>query len=247
MKIFLLLILVSTMSYAQPRELARQLLIKIKTEEPVADIPAQLAQLKPDELAQVLSDDPSRLAFWLNIYNAHAQLKYRQDPTITQDHARLFEKRDIVIAGEKLSLDDIEHGLLRHRAKWGMGYFGRWFASDFIKRFHVRELEPRIHFALNCLAASCPPIGFYHEERLSKQLQKATRWYLAQETDIDLVKNQIRIPRLFLWFHHDLNGKVGAQKLLEEFELIPREKKWEIEFKEYDWKSAPANWTKEEL
>lgn len=207
----------------------------------------QLAELTRDDLSSSLTDDTKRLAFWLNIYNAHAQLKYRKDQTITQDHDRLFGERSIVIAQEKLSLDDIEHGLIRHRAKWGMGYLRYWFASDFIRRFHVKELEPRIHFALNCLAASCPPIGFYHEDRLSQQLQKATRWYLGQETDIDLANKRLHIPRLFLWFHRDLNGKVGAQKLLEEFQLIPLGKQWDIVFKEYDWKSAPSQWTKEEL
>lgn len=247
MKFFILLMMITTMVHAQPRELARQLLLKVKTEAAPEDELEKLAKISREELSESLKDDPSRLAFWLNIYNAHAQLKYRKDPTITQDHERLFGERTIVIAQEKLSLDDIEHGLLRHRAKWGMGYFGYWFGSDFIKRFHVKKLEPRIHFALNCLAASCPPIAFYHEDRLPSQLQKATRWYLSQETDLDLPNNRIHIPRLFLWFHHDLNGKVGAQKLLEEFDLIPRGKKWEIEFKEYDWKTAPANWTKEEL
>lgn len=246
MKLFIILFLLTTMVHAQPRELARQLLLKIKTQDSFEQELQQLAKLSWDELAKALDDDKSRLAFWLNIYNAQAQVKYRRDPTVTKDHDRLFGDRDIVIAHEKLSLDDIEHGLLRNRAKWGLGYFGHWFASDFMKRFRVTTLDARLHFALNCLAASCPPIANYHEARLSSQLQKATRWYLTQETQIDLTNNQLHIPRLFLWFHHDLNGKVGAQKLLEELELIPHGKKWKIEFKEYDWKTAPANWTKEE-
>jgi hypothetical protein len=71
------------------------------------------------------------------------------------------------IGGAVYSLDDIEHGVLRanrgHPAAGGRPQFG---PEDPRRRgLVVQELDPRIHFALNCGARSCPPIRVYTEEK----------------------------------------------------------------------------------
>ena len=78
-----------------------------------------------------------------------------------------------------MSLDDIEHGILRRsKIKWSEGYFNKLFPSKFEKENRVNKVDYRIHFALNCGARSCPPIAFYDPEKLDKQLDVATMIYL---------------------------------------------------------------------
>ena len=59
-----------------------------------------------------------------------------------------------------------------------------------------------IHFALNCGAKGCPPIGVYSAESLDSQLDRATRGYL-DETVVDISKNIVKISMLFKWYRHD--------------------------------------------
>jgi NADP-dependent 3-hydroxy acid dehydrogenase YdfG len=52
----------------------------------------------------------------------------------------------IPVAGVWLSLDDIEHGMLRgSKHPWGMGYLPRPFPSSFERRFRLERADPRIH------------------------------------------------------------------------------------------------------
>ena len=45
--------------------------------------------------------------------------------------------------------------------------------------------DPRIHFALNCGAVSCPPIAVYEGESLDEQLDIATEGFLEGNTIVD--------------------------------------------------------------
>merc|ERR1719184_519606 len=48
----------------------------------------------------------------------------------------------------------------------------------------LTKLDPRLHFALNCGARSCPPIRIYTEERINSQLEMATESFLSQEVNV---------------------------------------------------------------
>jgi hypothetical protein len=50
--------------------------------------------------------------------------------------------------------------------------------NDPRKQFMVTEVDPRIHFTLNCGAESCPPIGVYHGDKLESELKRATNGFL---------------------------------------------------------------------
>lgn len=56
------------------------------------------------------------------------------------------------------SLDDIEHGILRCNTPPPGASDSPFDASDERKPLSLTRLDPRLHFALNCGARSCPPI-----------------------------------------------------------------------------------------
>ena len=74
------------------------------------------------------------------------------------------------VGGLLFTLDEIEHGILR--VNKGHPKDGKpMFNDDKRKKLMVESLDPRIHFALNCGAASCPPIRIYQKEKLDKQVK----------------------------------------------------------------------------
>ena len=120
-----------------------------------------LAIVSPQVLVDELQTEDEKLAFWLNVYNAYIQIKLKENSGQYVKRSQFFSTKSIVIAGQKLSLDAIEHGILRHsKTKLSLGYFTKWFPNTFEKTHRLKAVDYRIHFALNCGAASCPPIAF---------------------------------------------------------------------------------------
>lgn len=215
---------------------SQQLLLKVKRRESADSIIQFLQQISPAELYQELNNDNKKKAFWLNIYNAFTQLSLSQNPDQYKKRAQFFGQKNIIIAGRRLSLDRIEHGLLRRsKIKWSMGYINRFFPSSFERKHRVDTVDYRIHFALNCGAKSCPPIAFYRAEQLDKQLDLATRVYLRNEAVYDTIKHQIALPAIMSWFSGDFGGKRKMKELLRKIGVIPHDADPSIKFKKYDW------------
>ena len=65
-----------------------------------------------------------------------------------------------------------------------------------------------IHFALNCGAVSCPPVGVYSEEdqKLEEQLQLATEGFLDQSVSFNVDARTINLSMLFSWYKPDFGG-----------------------------------------
>jgi hypothetical protein len=180
-------------------ELSRVLLLAVRMEDRAATTAAAtaLAVLPLDRLAEDLRDDPRRIATWLNLYNAAAQRLVAAAPDRYRHRSRFFRLPAIIVAGTSLILDTIEHGLLRRsRLKAGLGWLPNPLPSAFERRFRVERVDPRVHFALNCAAASCPPIAAYDPTNLDLQLDVATRGYLA--ATVRREGGRLVLPRVFL-------------------------------------------------
>ena len=112
---------------------------------------AVLAAAQPDQLKAQLNTEDKAKAFWLNLYNTFVAYSLGQDPGQFDDRGQFFKNEFIIVAGQPLSLDDIEHGIIRHsRNKLSMGYLGKVSVSEFEKKFRLAEIDWRVHFALNC-------------------------------------------------------------------------------------------------
>jgi len=217
-------------------QLSQEFLYAARTGDSTVLYMDTLKLANPDELASQLNSDDKRLAFWLNIYNGFTQVILKKNPEQYKTRSSFFSSKQIFIAGEQLSLDDVEHGILRRsKVKWSLGYLNKWFPSSFEKKFRVDKLNYLIHFALNCGAKSCPPIAFYEPGQINKQLSLATSTYLMGESLYDAEKNIVFVPTLMSWFSGDFGGKKNMLKILKQNKVIPETSKPKIEFKKYDW------------
>lgn len=199
----------------------------------------RLADSDETELRASLPDDDARIAFWLDVYNAAVVRAGTVDLTDQRVRWSHFRRRSVVIAGQRLSLDGIENGLLR-RSRWklSLGYLGNPLPARFERTHRVARLDPRIHFALNCGASSCPPIAAYHRERLDEELELATRSYLQDAVRRD--GEVVRVSPLFLWYIADFGGPRGLRAFLDaagvEVGQLP------LRLSTYDWTPAPERW-----
>jgi hypothetical protein len=134
-----------------------------KDEEKQLD--AYLKRLEQTDTSKLSRDD--QLAFYINAYNATTikliLSRYPEIKSIWDLGSRIlrwkspFKKKIVHVEGRTISLDDLEHGILRPRFK-----------------------DPRIHFAVNCAAKSCPPLISepYRGATLDAQLDASTRAFL---------------------------------------------------------------------
>lgn len=174
-----------------------------------------------------------QIAFWVNAYNARVLdgvvrrpgLKSVLDPGRTLGVPTLgffHEKRRT--AGRSLSLNDIEHEILR-------------------KRFR----EPRMHFVLNCASASCPalPARALSAATLDASLDAAARAFLADRGKNPVVSGgALRLSSIFQWYRGDFEAAAGSlpaflRRHLPADTAIPPDAR--IEFVDYDW-SLNGSW-----
>jgi hypothetical protein len=217
-------------------QLAQEFIRGVKTGGAADGFIKPLCALKLETLKENLNNDALKNAFWINLYNGFTQMLLKKNPELYQSRTRFFTQKSLCIAGIHMSLDDIEHGILRRsKLKWSLGYLNNMFAPAWEKGLRVAQLDCRIHFALNCGARSCPPILFYRAEKIEQQLDTATTAYLESEVDYEEQKNSVRLPAILSWFRADFGGKPGMITLLKKHNIIPQNSQPKIIFKPYDW------------
>ena len=194
---------------------------------------------KADELAfnqylAMLSKNPpaastskaEQMAYWINAYNAytirlildHYPVQSIKDigtkiqiPFVTTPWAAKF----FSIGGEKMSLDNIEHGILR-------------------KKFD----DPRIHFALVCASISCPRLRneAYTAAQLEKQLDDQGRDFLNNPAKNKPGKSAAQLSKYFDWYKGDWqkNGQSVA-KWVNRYATTKMDENAKITYLDYNW------------
>jgi thiol-disulfide isomerase/thioredoxin len=234
----------NTKSSNQTVQLSQAFLYAVKTGDNLQTELDSLKTISYSHLLHSLATDNQKKAFWINIYNGFVQAMLKENPEQYHSRSSFFKKKNIAVAAEVFSLDDIEHGILRHsKIKWSLGYLNKFFPSKREKSLRVEKLDYRIHFALNCGAKSCPPIAFYNDETLDAQLDLATKAYLSGEATFDSASGTVWLPQLMSWFRRDFGGKKGMLHILRKFEIIPKDAAPKIRFKDYDWTLSLQNYT----
>jgi hypothetical protein len=132
----------------------------------------------------------------INAYNAFAIRWIIQNyPTESiQALPHSFDGKAHTVGGQKVALDDIEHGTLRPL----LGY--------------------RAHAALVCCARSCPPLRrtAYTPEGLAGQIDAAYTEWLARDdlNQFQPEKNRVAVSSIFKWFKEDFDAAGGVPKIL---------------------------------
>ena len=169
-----------------------------------------------DPFAQ-LRDRPVALAFWINTYNAlviHGAVAAGIKTSVNEVQG-FFRRTAYRIGRSVFSLDAIEHGILRgNRGHPARLVLPQWMPWDHRRKLVIRPMDLRIHFALNCGAASCPPIRHYTAQNIDAELDLAAASFLAGGgVRLDPTTGKVHLSRLFLWFWRDFG--LSKQKQLD--------------------------------
>ena len=158
---------------------------------------------------------PLRLAFWINVYNAlvlHAIVALGIRKSV-QEVPFLFMRASYRIGGFRLSLDDIEHGVLRANARRPLPPLRPFGRLDPRGALALDTVDPRIHFALHCGAQSCPPVGTYRAQSIDPQLDLAARNFINQTVSLDDA-GRVTCSRIFRWYRGDFEAAGGLVPFL---------------------------------
>ena len=223
--------------------LAENFLYEVRTDGNAQSYVQKLETLSKKELKLALQSDDEKTAFWLNIYNSFVQYLLKNNPELYENRSSFFSDELFTIAGKEMSLDDVEHGMLRHsKIKVSYGYLNKPFPGNFEKQFRVNKVDWRIHFALNCGAKSCPPIAFYEADQINQQLRTAATVYLEQNVQYVKEDNIVVVPRVMDWFRADFGGKKGVVEILKDYLIIPRKADPSVTYNDYNWKLSLNNY-----
>jgi hypothetical protein len=174
---------------------------------------------------KTLSQD-EQFAFYINAYNAWTiKLILTGYPGIKsiKDLGSIFKspwKKQIArINGDIITLDRIEHDILRSRFK-----------------------DPRVHFAINCAAKSCPPLRSepYRTDILDQQLDEMARAFINDSRRNRLEGQTLYVSSIFKWFSEDFSNDIVSfflkyakgdlKKRLED-----NKSKINVKYLDYDW------------
>ena len=142
-----------------------------------------------------------RLAFWINAYNLftlqaivdHYPIQagwFTLGPRNSiRQIAGVWDRLKWRVAGRQVTLDDIEHRILRPEFK-----------------------EPRIHFAVNCASVGCPPLRAepYRAGSLTAQLDDNARAYLASAQGMRIDGRTLVVTSILKWYGEDFLGAYAS-------------------------------------
>jgi hypothetical protein len=185
-----------------------------------------------------------RLAFWINAYNVFTLQAIVDHYPIRAGWLSLGPRNSIrqidgvwdrltwKAAGRRVTLDDIEHRIIRPDFK-----------------------EPRIHFAVNCASVGCPPLlgEPYRAADLERQLDTNARAYLASPQGVSADGRTLAVTSILKWYGDDFVARFGSEprsgrsprdaailRVVEAFgppeaAALARNSAVRIAFLDYDW------------
>jgi hypothetical protein len=139
---------------------------------------------------------PEQMAYWINLYNAltvkvvldHYPIKSIRDINISPGFftSGPWDKKLLRIEGEKVSLNDIEHRILR--PIWR---------------------DPRIHYAVNCASMGCPNLRpqAFTPENLEDMLDAGAKDYVNNPRGAEVsAGGKLTVSSIYEWYKEDFGG-----------------------------------------
>jgi hypothetical protein len=191
-----------------------------------------------------------QLAFWINLYNAlvmDAVIALGIRHSVIDGKLGLltfFRRAAYNVGGYRISLDEIENGVLRGNR--GHPYLpGQQFmVGDPRLEWVILPPEPRIHFALNCASRSCPPFQVYTANQIEVQLDLATQNFIDTNILLNPAKQLLVVSSIFQWFKGDFGGQDGIIPFIIDHLPYDGRRAWLTKYKDiirlrynpYDWR-----------
>jgi hypothetical protein len=137
----------------------------------------------------------TQLPFWINLYNAltiqvvleHYPVESIKDIDISPGLFSFgpWDKKLVAVEGREISLNDIEHRILR--PIWR---------------------DPRIHYTVNCASLGCPNLQAvpYTEKNTETLLEKGAREYINHPRGVSIENGDLVVSSIYVWFEEDFGG-----------------------------------------
>lgn len=175
------------------------------------DLDAALAAIAAQD-AGALRSDAQKTAFLINAYNAHVLSRVLAHPRAgdieREDLFSAFFRTPVQVAGHSITLDELEHGVLRRQSRVNGRAVPRAARS-----LRPARVDFRIHAALNCAAVACPPLQrrAFRASTLDRDLGQAFSTFAASDRAARLDGSRVVLSSLFDWFSADFeaSGRLG--------------------------------------
>jgi len=171
-----------------------------------------LCSVDPTEM----SDDSTRIAFWINLYNVlaiHGVLALGIRESVMEIPS-FFGVVAYRVGDYVLTLDEIENGVLRRNSPHPATKACLFDDDDPRLILCPSRIDPRIHAALVCASTSCPPVAFYEASKLAQQLELAALNYVASDVEVDDESGVVRVPITFRYYESDFGRRAGVRVFL---------------------------------
>ncbi len=184
-----------------------------------------------DRYLKLLSDNPpdstltknEKFAYWINAYNAFTvklitenyPLKSIKDLGSTATKNSPWDKKFFTIGSKEMTLNNIEHDILR-------------------KQFN----DPRLHFAINCASFSCPKLlnRAFEPATLNKQLDARAVDFLNDTSKNIITPTAVKLSSILKWYGDDFT-KTGLTKTeyINKYSKIKIVASSTIDYLPYNW------------
>ena len=123
----------------------------------------------------------------------------------------------VTVEGRRMSLDDIEHGVMRPT-----------FA------------DPRVHYSVNCASVGCPNLQreAFEGARLESQLDAGARAFVNSPRGVAVTPRGLRLSSIYDWFAEDFGDEAALRAHLARYaspDLASRLRNDRIVGYDYDW------------
>jgi hypothetical protein len=148
-------------------------------------------------------------AYWINVYNAlTVDLILARFPVASIRDINIspgllvrgpWGAKLLAVEGEKLSLDDIEHRILRPIWK-----------------------DSRVHYAVNCASLGCPNLQpmAYTSDNLETLLERGAKEFINHPRGVAIQKGRLQVSSIYIWFQEDFGR--DAEDLMEHWQKYAR-------------------------
>jgi Protein of unknown function, DUF547 len=164
------------------------------------DLKTYLAALQTVDVASLGRKE--QWAYWANLYNAKTidivltayPVKSIKDISLGGGLLAAvtggpWKAKVLKVAGQELSLDDIEHGILRPVFK-----------------------DPRVHYSVNCASIGCPNLmrEAFTGATLDAQLDAGAKAYVNNARGFNISGDRLKASSIYDWFAADFGGAPGV-------------------------------------
>lgn len=151
-----------------------------------------------------------QFAYWVNLYNAvtvdivleHYPVDSIMDIDISPGWfaSGPWGRKLVLVEGEELSLDDIEHRILRPIWK-----------------------DPRVHFAVNCASLGCPNLlaHAFTAENAETLLEQAARGYVSHPRGARVAGGKLYLSSIFKWYGDDFGNAAAIVDFVRRYAEPP--------------------------